>query len=456
MDNAAADPQPGKQRAQQGREDRRAQRLARYDAVVALHQEGHSQAAISRQAGLGRKTVRRYRRAGAFPERAAAPARPTMLAPYEAYLRTRWTEGCHNAHQLWREIRGQGYAGRREHCPGGPLVRRRHPTRSRRRQRGPQLTLEQRADRGPDQPPQGAQAPDVRPCEARPAGEARPLCCLTPAPRRSQSLFRIDEHKTISVTPSSRLRRTGRLGRRAATRASRAVLPSPSSASSCPTGPRDGRCPRRSSVGTAPGRADSRRGGAVARRALNSQGTRGPSTGPQRTGMAPACAKRGGGKYAETRSIGTRAAARRAARRLGIVRHALPLAVRLSPVNVHTPKQPEPAIDAVPPTVGTAAYRGVHSVGSRADDASVPLESPVHERPPAPPPFAAFDAVGLAASTGGRRPRAAPEGALPGGDVEIPDWQDGPELAVALGEAEGWQAFDREPGAVRASTPSST
>ena len=112
MDNAAvADLPPGKQRAQQGRQERRAQRLARYDAVIALHQEGHSHAAIGRQTGLGRKTVRRYLRAGAFPERAAAPARPTMLAPYEAYLRTRWTAGCHNAHQLWREIRSQGYAG---------------------------------------------------------------------------------------------------------------------------------------------------------------------------------------------------------------------------------------------------------------------------------------------------------------------------------------------------------
>jgi len=108
---ATPGPPPGKRRAQQGREERRAQRLARYDAVIALHQEGHSHTAISRQTGLGRKTVRRYLRAGAFPERSVAPARPTMLAPYEAYLRARWTDGCHNAHQLWREIRSQGYAG---------------------------------------------------------------------------------------------------------------------------------------------------------------------------------------------------------------------------------------------------------------------------------------------------------------------------------------------------------
>jgi len=138
-DNAAAPAPPlEKRRAQQGREERRAQRLARYDAVIALHQEGHSHAAISRQAGLGRRTVRRYLRAGAFPERSAAPARPTMLAPYEAYLRARWTDGCHNAHQLWREIRSQGYAGQAANvrrylarwrpAPGrpGPAVRQDH------------------------------------------------------------------------------------------------------------------------------------------------------------------------------------------------------------------------------------------------------------------------------------------------------------------------------------------
>jgi transposase len=110
--NATASPlPPGKVRAQERQQERRAQRLARYDAVVNLHRQGHSDAAISRQTGLGRKTVRRYLRAGAFPERAAPPARPSMLAPYETYLRSRWTNGCHNAYQLWREIQSQGFPG---------------------------------------------------------------------------------------------------------------------------------------------------------------------------------------------------------------------------------------------------------------------------------------------------------------------------------------------------------
>jgi len=102
---------PERTRAHVRQQARRAERLARYDDVVALHQQGYSQSAIGRHAGLGRRTVRRYLRAGSFPERARPSARPTMLAPYERYLRTRWAEGCHNARQLWQEIRDQGFLG---------------------------------------------------------------------------------------------------------------------------------------------------------------------------------------------------------------------------------------------------------------------------------------------------------------------------------------------------------
>jgi transposase len=105
-------------RAHQVQQERRASRLARYEAVVALQQQGFSQCAISEQLGLGRKTIRRYLRANAFPERAQPTGRVTILAPYEAYLRRRWAAGCHNAHQLWQEIRRRGFPGQ------APIVRR--------------------------------------------------------------------------------------------------------------------------------------------------------------------------------------------------------------------------------------------------------------------------------------------------------------------------------------------
>jgi hypothetical protein len=31
---------------------------------------------------------------------------------YAEYLRRRWNEGCRNTHQLWRELREQGFEGK--------------------------------------------------------------------------------------------------------------------------------------------------------------------------------------------------------------------------------------------------------------------------------------------------------------------------------------------------------
>ena len=89
---------------------RRQRRVDRYEEVRRLHQEGHSQKAISQLLGMGRKTIRRFIRAGEFPERKAA-RRPSRLDRFRNYLEQRWSEGCHNATQLWREIQEQGYKG---------------------------------------------------------------------------------------------------------------------------------------------------------------------------------------------------------------------------------------------------------------------------------------------------------------------------------------------------------
>jgi transposase len=89
----------------------RAARLERYEAVVALNRLGMSQKEIARQVGIGCKTVRRFLRAEGFPERAQTRRKPTILDPHEAYLRERWSGGCHNSLQLWREIHEQGFPG---------------------------------------------------------------------------------------------------------------------------------------------------------------------------------------------------------------------------------------------------------------------------------------------------------------------------------------------------------
>ena len=97
--------------AQQQKQQSRERRLARYEEVITLRQQGWSQRAISHQTGLERKTVRRYLRAGTFREW-ATPQRRRTLDRFLPYLEQRWAEGCHNAAQLWREIEQQGYGGR--------------------------------------------------------------------------------------------------------------------------------------------------------------------------------------------------------------------------------------------------------------------------------------------------------------------------------------------------------
>jgi transposase len=105
--------QHGKPRSEQRKQERRQRRLERYDEVVRLYGQCLSQTDISRKLNLARKTVRRYLRAGQFPERAQPPRRATRVATFQSYLEQRWKEGCHNATQLWRELQTRGYTGGR-------------------------------------------------------------------------------------------------------------------------------------------------------------------------------------------------------------------------------------------------------------------------------------------------------------------------------------------------------
>ena len=90
----------------------RERRLATYEQVTALHARGLSTVAIGRQTGVSRATIIRWLRAEGFPERRPATPRRTSLDAQAAYLRQRWSDGCHNATRLWRELRAQhGFRG---------------------------------------------------------------------------------------------------------------------------------------------------------------------------------------------------------------------------------------------------------------------------------------------------------------------------------------------------------
>jgi transposase len=106
-----ASPPPRRQAAQT---QRRAQRLARYEAVARLRQAGWTISAIADELDLDRATVRKYLDAPAFPERQPRMRhRQTILDPFKPYILERWNAGCHTAMQMVRELEQRGYRGGR-------------------------------------------------------------------------------------------------------------------------------------------------------------------------------------------------------------------------------------------------------------------------------------------------------------------------------------------------------
>jgi transposase len=85
-------------------------RQERFAQVHARHRAGVSIRAIAAELGMARNTVRRYLRSDRCPDWRRGRRR-TRLDRYREFLLQRWTEGCHNGSQLFREIRERGYAG---------------------------------------------------------------------------------------------------------------------------------------------------------------------------------------------------------------------------------------------------------------------------------------------------------------------------------------------------------
>src|SRR5579863_1110486 len=89
------------------------QRQARYDRIIALHQQGHSQREIARSLQVGRHLVRRYIAADSCPQYAGGARRhqPRTLDRFAPYLRQRWDAGDQNAAALYRDLRAMGFTG---------------------------------------------------------------------------------------------------------------------------------------------------------------------------------------------------------------------------------------------------------------------------------------------------------------------------------------------------------
>lgn len=80
---------------------------ARFIAMQARHAAGATQKAIAAEFNLHPRTVQRWLRANGPPPGKRAP-RPTKIKSVAPFLRERYTQGCTNATQLWRELQAQG------------------------------------------------------------------------------------------------------------------------------------------------------------------------------------------------------------------------------------------------------------------------------------------------------------------------------------------------------------
>ena len=110
------EPQPAmpplpSRRADNEKTQRKERRLACYERIVSLHEQGVNILGIQRLAGVDRKTIRKYLNSGALPERQPRPERAGKLTPFHSHLKRRWLEGRHNGAELLAEIRAMGYSG---------------------------------------------------------------------------------------------------------------------------------------------------------------------------------------------------------------------------------------------------------------------------------------------------------------------------------------------------------
>ena len=102
---------PRTQAEQRTQQARQAERLARYEQIVALRQQGMKYTDIAAHVGMAARTVRGWLSRGDIPYTGPRKQRSRLIDPYKPYLLSRWQQGCRTGSQLERELRGQGYRG---------------------------------------------------------------------------------------------------------------------------------------------------------------------------------------------------------------------------------------------------------------------------------------------------------------------------------------------------------
>jgi transposase len=114
------------------------QRAQRYEEVQQLWQQGATIKHIAERFRMHRRTVRMYLNADSCPERLKPRKRFSQLDRHVDYLAQRWSEGCHSAAELYRELRQRNFRGSESSVRHFIAAwRQQLPTKLKRSRRGP-------------------------------------------------------------------------------------------------------------------------------------------------------------------------------------------------------------------------------------------------------------------------------------------------------------------------------
>jgi transposase len=97
-------------RKEAARQRSRERRMAVYETAMELVRGGLPQPDVARRLSIDSRTIRRWVESNGFPEQSPR-WRENSLDRHREYLDQRWQQGCHNAAQLWRELREKGFEG---------------------------------------------------------------------------------------------------------------------------------------------------------------------------------------------------------------------------------------------------------------------------------------------------------------------------------------------------------
>jgi transposase len=99
--------------AEQAQLARQAERMARYEQILALYSQGMNKTRIAVRLGISRNTVQRWLSRGDIPYSGPQRQQAHLIDAYKTYLAQRWHQGCHNGLQLEKDLRAKGYKGSR-------------------------------------------------------------------------------------------------------------------------------------------------------------------------------------------------------------------------------------------------------------------------------------------------------------------------------------------------------